>query len=102
MSPYIHRPMIAPVVIVIDNDDGAECVFRAAKKAYNVTIGLKTSDPFYRLSDGLYLVKTPVGSGAKGDTNIEDLFTPTLLNTKLDGKSFDRNKLLAMTRPMEK
>jgi RNA-directed DNA polymerase len=93
MKSYGHAPMLAPVIIVTDNDDGADCVFKSIKGACNITIGLKTSAPFYHLHKNLYLVKTPVGPTPKGDTSIEDLFPPAVLNTKVDGKSFDKNKL---------
>lgn len=93
MKPYIYSPKAEPVIILIDNDDGAEAVFKAAKSAYNFTIDLRSPAPFYRLSDNLYLVKTPVGASAKGDTCIEDLFPAAVLATKLDGKSFDKTKI---------
>jgi RNA-directed DNA polymerase len=85
--------MAAPVIILTDNDEGADCVFKAAKKEYKVPIDLHSSAPFYYLGENLYLVKTPVGSTPKGDTTIEDLFPGVVLNTKIGGKSFDKNKL---------
>jgi len=92
-KPYGHAPMSAPVIILTDNDEGADCVFKAAKKEYKVTIDLQSSAAFYHLGENLYLVKTPVGATPKGDTAIEDLFPAVVLNTKIDGKSFDKNKL---------
>jgi RNA-directed DNA polymerase len=93
MKPYVHAPMAEPVIIFVDNDDGAECVFKAAKTAYKVAIDLRSAAAFYHLSDNLYLVKTPVGTSAKGDTCIEDLFPAVVLSTKVDGKSFDKQKM---------
>jgi len=92
-KPYAHSPMLAPVIILTDNDDGAECVFKAAKNNYKVSIDLRNSAPFFHLGENLYLVKTPVAPTTKGDSAIEDLFSATTLATKIDGKSFDKDKL---------
>lgn len=90
---YPHSPLKAPVIIVTDNDEGASCVFKAAKAAYGVTIGLASSLPYYYLGNNFYLIKTPVSSAPKGDSCIEDLFPASVLGAKIDGKSFDKNKL---------
>lgn len=93
MKPHAHWPMSQPVIIVVDNDAGADVVFTAAKKAFHVSIDFKTPDPFFHLGSNLYLVKTPVGNSAKGDSSIEHLFPPAVLAHKIDGKPFDPDKL---------
>jgi len=84
--------MAHPVIVLIDNDDGATKIFNFLRsKKFNITIDYHTDLPFYHLSGPLYLVKTP----AKGDDDKscpEDFFDPALLATKLDGKSFNPDK----------
>jgi RNA-directed DNA polymerase len=93
IKPYTHAPMSAPVIILIDNDEGAKSVFKAVKSAHDLTINHLSPAPFHHLSGNLYLVKTPVGALPSGQTCIEDLFPPDVLSTKIDGKPFDKNKL---------
>lgn len=88
---YDFSPFHHPVIILIDNDDGASGVFSAAKKHSKITPSLISTDPFYRLCLNLYLVKTPE-KGKSGKSCIEDLFEPSLLKTKVDGKDFDPHK----------
>lgn len=89
---YTHKPMANPVIILCDNDDGPKTVFKnAAKKQAGVTISTTTTNPFYYLGENLYLVKVPEGV-APHSREIEELFSPALLATKLDGKSFDPKK----------
>ncbi|MEP0069129.1 retron Ec67 family RNA-directed DNA polymerase/endonuclease [Pyruvatibacter sp.] len=87
---FKHRPLAQPVIILCDNDDGANAVLKAASKAKGVTVSTKTKDPYYYLGENLYLVKVP--EGAAPTSSIEDLFPDRWLNVKLDGKSFDRDK----------
>jgi len=91
LKRYGHRPLPNPVIVLVDNDDGAKEIFNAAKKLGASGISLKSSDPFYRLADNLYLIKTPE-IGSTGKSCIEDLFDPSLLKTSVDGKKFDANK----------
>lgn len=91
LRPYRHRPLPNPVIVLIDNDDGAKEIFGAAKGLGATGISLTSTAPFYRLGPNLYLIKTPE-IGAKGKSCIEDLFDPALLKTVIDGKIFDPNK----------
>ena len=91
LKHYRHRPLPNPVIVLIDNDDGAKGIFKIAKNLGAHSISLTSSDPFYRLAANLYLIKTPE-IGPKGTTSIEDLFDPALLKTALDGKVFDPKK----------
>lgn len=92
VDSYGYRPIDHPVILLIDNDDGANEVFSVAKKMGAPGISHTSSDMFYRLQYNLYIVKTPEVSSPKGKTCIEDLFDPGLLATELDGKKFDPNK----------
>ncbi len=91
LKKYKHKPLDHPIIILCDNDSGPKKVFAEAKKKCGKDVSTKTNDPYYYLGDNLYLIKVPEGSPAK-DREIEDLFDPALLKTKLDGKPFDRKK----------
>jgi RNA-directed DNA polymerase len=81
-----------PVIVLIDNDDGATQIFKLLQgKKFGATIGLATDLPFYHLGGNLYLVKTPI-KGADNESCPEDFFDPTLLATKIDGKTFNPDK----------
>jgi RNA-directed DNA polymerase len=89
---FRHKPMAFPVIILVDNDEGGKQVFAAANKFASSPITLSSSSPFYYLGLNLYLVKTPEPGGNQ-HSRIEDLFPAPLLETKLNGKSFDPDKL---------
>lgn len=91
LKQYRHRPITHPVIVLIDNDDGANQIFTLAKKLGAASISHTSADPFYRLADNLYLIKTPE-TGTTGKSCIEDLFDPSLLKTEIAGKKFDPNK----------
>jgi RNA-directed DNA polymerase len=81
-----------PVIVLIDNDDGATQIFKLLQsKKFGVTIGHATDLPFYHLGGHLYLVKTPI-KGPDNQSCPEDLFDPALLATKIDGKTFNPDK----------
>jgi hypothetical protein len=88
---FKHRPLKHPIIVVIDNDNGAKEIFKTINDNYGIKIGWKTSDPFFHVTDNLYLVKTPE-KGPEGVSRIEDLFQPSLLATKLGGKKFNPDK----------
>ena len=91
LDRYRFRAMRQPVILLIDNDGGADNVFKEALKLGVPAIALKSTAPFYRLVDNLYLVKTDE-RGASGKSCIEDLFDPALLKTKVNGLEFDPAK----------
>ena len=91
IESFKHRPLKHPVIVLIDNDQGASNIFSTVKESYNIDIDLKASKPFFHVTDNLYLVKTPE-TGAIGESCIEDFFDPLLLRTKLNGKKFNPNK----------
>lgn len=59
----VHRRVSLPVILVVDNDDGGESVFKAIKEMGGPDI--KVSDPqtMFHVFHNLYLIKTPLGSG---------------------------------------
>ena len=91
LKKYTHKPMTHPVIILCDNDDGLKSVIQNAKSKIGKFVTTKTSNPFYHLGLNLYLVKVPEGAPPT-DKDIESLFDPALLATKLEGKSFNPKK----------
>ncbi len=91
LKRYAHKPMTNPVIILCDNDGGPKKVFKNAGAKGKRNVNTTTTDPFYYLGENLYLVKVPEGAAAH-PREIEDLFQPALLATKLNGKSFDPKK----------
>lgn len=88
---YGYRPAEHPVIVLIDNDDGAKEIFKLLKGKFGITIDFATTLPFYHIHGPLYLVKTPeIGSSHKSCP--EDLFDAATLATLLEGKSFNPNK----------
>lgn len=87
-----HAPLAYPVIVLFDNDDGGAELFGFAKTNGAPNIAFSSRDPFYYLGLNLYLVKTPEKAAAPCKSCIEDLFDPTLLQTVLDGKTFDPTK----------
>lgn len=78
-----------PVIILYDNDSGANNI-RSAIKAASGKI-LKHTEPFVHVVRNLYAVPTPLQDRAK-DSKIEDFFDVTLKATKVNGKTFnDKN-----------
>ena len=85
---YAHRPLAAPVIVLIDNDTALTKELRAAlEKNYGVKVDLLTRAAFYHLTDNLYLVKTPE-LGSSGTSCIEDLFDTATRKLQLGGKTF--------------
>ena len=91
---YKHLPLSHPVILVIDNDDGAKDIFAIIKGKFGKTIEWKSKDSFYHITDNLYLVKTPE-IGSKHISSIEDLFDKATLATKIDGKVFNKGNTAA-------
>ena len=87
-----HAPLAYPVILLIDNDDGADSVFKAMKGAGGMSISHASKDLFYHMSANLYVIKTPESIGLNPKSRIEDLFDQTLLTTVIDGKTFDPDK----------
>ena len=84
-KPFKHKPMAHPVILVIDNDDGLKALAKTVKKVFAVSITVTSTDDFYRITENLYLIKTPESNGK---SCIEDLFPLELKNKRLKGKKF--------------
>jgi hypothetical protein len=81
-----------PVIVLIDNDDGAKDIFKLLQgRSFGITIGLDIDAPFYHLSGPLYLIKTPIKI-ADHKSRIEDFFDPAVLATPIEGKTFNPDK----------
>ena len=72
-----------PVVVIIDNDDGAKEIKKRLK--INQNEKLKS---FYHFVENSYVLIIPKVE----DKAIEDLFDSKILSTKVDGKIFNREK----------
>jgi RNA-directed DNA polymerase len=73
------------VIVLIDNDSGADSVLAMAREI-NGRTALRT-DQFTHVIENLYVVPTPLLPGAKTSA-VEDYFDTTTRSTKLNGKSF--------------
>jgi len=74
-----------PIIIIIDNDDGAEEIKKKLKIKNNEEI-----KEFYHFIENLYVLIIPKDKGKA----IEDLFEPEVLMEKVNGKIFNRQKEL--------
>lgn len=91
LTRHKYRPMKHPIIVLIDNDDGAKQIFGLLRGKFGMTIGHATDLPFYHLDGPLYLVKTPI-RGADHKSCPEDFFEPAVRATKVDGKVFNPDK----------
>jgi RNA-directed DNA polymerase len=88
---FKHRPLKHPVIVLIDNDDVAKNLMKTLSQNFGISVDLQSPEPFFHVTDNLYLVKTPQ-KGATGASCIEDFFEPALLATLIDGKKFNLKK----------
>ena len=79
-----------PVILLVDNDKGAEDMFSYIKGITKITEPKKES--FIHLFRNLYVVPTPLTPEKPNATMIEDFFGEDLKNTLVDGKPFNLNK----------
>lgn len=87
-ATFEHCPMQHPVIILIDNDDGAKSVFNLLRQM-KINVEHKTTAPFYHVVRNLYLIKTPESTAPNCYSQIEELFDAATLGVKLNGKSFN-------------
>lgn len=85
-----------PVIVLIDNDNGAHCVYEAIAGITKKPKPKGKAD-FIHVTANLYVVPTPFGTGG-APTAIEDFFRTTTLNTLVNGKKFDRSKKIDDTK----
>ena len=91
LTKYKHRPMKHPIIVMIDNDDGAKDIFGLLKGKFGISISLATDLPFYHLGGPLYLIKTPI-KGGDHKSCPENFFDAAVLAKKVDGKTFNPDK----------
>jgi RNA-directed DNA polymerase len=91
LDGFKHRPLKHPVIVLIDNDNGANEIFSTLRTNYKLSIDIKSAETFFHVAHNLYLVKTPAVHG-DGSSCIEDFFPQSLLDTKLEGKTFNPSK----------
>ncbi len=84
---FKHKPQPHPVIILIDNDDGAKQIFSVIKDNYNLKINLNSKESFFHITENLYLIKTP---GRK--SCIENFFDASVTGTELRGMKFNPDK----------
>jgi hypothetical protein len=78
--------MKQPVIVVIDNDNGADPIHKVVA---HITGKKPTgNEPSIPVTGNLYVVPTPLSSGASIST-IEDCFDATTKAIKIGGKAFD-------------
>ncbi|OZI77660.1 retron Ec67 family RNA-directed DNA polymerase/endonuclease [Bordetella genomosp. 12] len=75
-----------PVIIMMDNDSGANAVCSYALKRTKISVD--RGGDFFRLGENLYLVLTPFLHGEKPST-IEDFFDDAVKLRTVEGKAFD-------------
>lgn len=75
-----------PIILVIDNDDGAKRIYSRLREVTGQKI--TGDESFIRVYDRIYVVPIPKILGE--DTCIEDFFDESVLATKLSGKSFNK------------
>ncbi|MFI4910857.1 MAG: hypothetical protein ACIAQZ_04230 [Sedimentisphaeraceae bacterium JB056] len=85
MSKFKVGGRAFPVIIIIDNDEGAEEIKKLLKIKKNDDV-----EDFYHVESNLYLLIIPKDK----DKAIEDLFEPGVLNKEIEGKVFNRKKKL--------
>jgi RNA-directed DNA polymerase len=76
-----------PVIILVDNDQGCKTIFSVIKENYSVEIKHDDESDFFKLADGLYLIKTP-HVGKRKMTYIESFLPANALAHKIGGRSF--------------
>jgi RNA-directed DNA polymerase len=78
-----------PVILLIDNDSGANAVYNMVRNY--IQKRPTGNESFVHIAGNLYLVATPLPQGAK-ESVIEDCFTAQTKSMKLNGKSFNPDR----------
>ena len=92
LRKYKNIPLRNPVIVLSDNDAGAKNLLSVVSKITKTTITHESEDSFFRITGNLYYVKTPRIDG-HAESKIEDFFEPALSKIKLNGKSFNPEKI---------
>lgn len=86
ISKYTAPRPAFPVIVLIDNDDGAKPVVDAAAELSNTKAPVCV--PYFHVVSNLFVVATPL-KPPQQQSSIEDFFPDTLKATLVDGKKFD-------------
>jgi len=96
-KPYLDsmkgRTLTHPVIILVDNDAGADKVLNIVRQKTKKELVRSSQDNFYHIYGNLYIVKTPeyINTGS-ADSCIEDLLPQWVRQVKVGGKDFDTDK----------
>lgn len=85
---FTHKPMLFPVILLLDNDDGIKDVASTLKTVFQVEINHKANDKFYHITQNLYVIKTPEALNSNGKSCIEDFFPEVWRKQTLNNKKF--------------
>lgn len=85
---FKHEGKRHPVIILIDNDSGANQIYSTIRSATKSKDTIDGSQPYYFIRENLYIVPVPILGGKS--TAIEDFFEKKVLDTQLNGKKFSR------------
>jgi hypothetical protein len=88
INKFRAPPPRHPVIILIDNDMGADSIYGAIAGILGAQKP-KGKKPFIHVYQNLYVVPTPFGQNGE-KTSIEDFFDAKTLATQLNGKTFER------------
>jgi retron-type reverse transcriptase len=97
VSYFGYAPLKYPVVILIDNDKGADGIFGLMKSKFKTEISKTTKLPFYPIARNLILIKTPE-IGSEGTSQIESFFDQEVLDEKVSGKTFNSAKTIDVSK----
>ncbi|MBK9349719.1 MAG: RNA-directed DNA polymerase [Sulfuritalea sp.] len=78
-----------PVIVLVDNDDGPEELFKYLAKVNKVKA--PRTEPFVHVCANIYVVPTPLGPNSE-PTCIEDFFPSYLFKEEVAGKTFNPKK----------
>lgn len=87
-NKFKASPPKHPVIVLIDNDNGAHSIYETISGITKKTKPAGLSN-FIHVTSNLYVVPTPLGPG-NTQTSIEDFFDAKTLATPLNGKTFHR------------
>lgn len=76
-----------PVIVVVDNDDGARSIYNAINSINKGSVKRDGSALFYHVSHNLYVVPIPLRG--RSSATIEDCFDGDVKSTQVGGKSFN-------------
>lgn len=86
VDAYKYAPLECPVVLVVDRDDAAKAVFKAAKELLGKDISA-SGDIIHHIAHNLYVVVVPISK--TGSQVIEGCFDNGTLNWLWKGMSFN-------------